>query len=597
MKKLKITALLAAAALLLCGCAQNTAPAGSTTTAAAETPAESTTTAAPETTTAAETTAETTAESEGGSGLFTLEDYGWVMNNVPDSLMDMNAVAGRNMAFILHTDFSELGDDSEVVFYSLDADDMILGEYIVDLARAADSSLETLPSEPGHDIVAVPVMLRHIIEKDSLDLSKIARFYVTKNFSAIKSITTAPYEPKDNGTLSADSSEPVYDSDREKYPFRLGVWLVKGEEGSEYYDETYYCFREGGNGSFLTQSAGIGLGFNYEAVDGSKTKYRFEAGAVGEYSYMEIVDADIDENHFKAKRDGFDGVQDWTYLCPTDEFSFYSNYSIGLMAEKLYGMGQYSVSDPIVETGFELGMISVVIRDPSVEDYTQSILKWYNFDRYTGKGHDVNSGDPVDLTVLEDGWAEMPYPDSFVSMPAIKELDTLRERGEMLGFWYIGYVEPDMDDFYNFRDFYMQIFRSTGMDTKVRWVNSFPSDDFVTAGGGQELYLLLPSDIHGSITISELVFDEATATMKEGKVLYEQDGKLRPILLKCNRSEIMPDVIVRVTDSKGELLEWSPSISGENGKVVTANDTGKTIDDFTDYERLMHPDDMPQAMG
>ena len=398
-------------------------------------------------------------------------------------------------------------------------------------------------------------------------------------------------------TALPNEQDTDYDSDTEQHPFRLGVWLVKGEAGSEYYDETYYCFGEGGSGSFLTQSMGIGMGFDYEADGDSKTRYKFEIGAVDNFSYMEIVDADSGEDHFKAKWDGSDTVEEWEYLCPADEFSFYSNQSLGEMARIIYGMGQYSIYDPIVETGFELGMISVVIRDPSVEDYTRSILEWYNIDRYTGKGHDVISGAPVDLTVLEGGWAEMPYPDSFTSMPAIKELDALRENGEMLGFWYIGYVEPDMDDFDNFRDLYMQIFERTGMNTKVRYVNIFPSDSFVTSGGGQELYLLLPSDIHGSISISELVLDEATATVKVGNVLYEQNDNLRPILLKCNRSEILPDVLVRITDSKGELLEWSPFISGMDGSVVTVNDTQKAIHDFTDYDSLMHPDDMPQAAG
>ncbi|MBP5605412.1 MAG: hypothetical protein J6X60_07700, partial [Ruminiclostridium sp.] len=594
------TALIAAS-----GCAQPNTPAAGTTTekttaAAASASPESTAadTSASEAATAV--TSETTAASESfpeTSDLFTLEDYGWVMNDVPDSLTDMDADPSRRMAFILHTDFTQLGDDSEVVFYSLDAENMIYGEYIVDLRAAADPELETLKSEPGQDIVAVPVMLRDIIDKNSLDISKIAQFYVTKNYNAIKLITTAQYDPGDYEGPTAFKGDPAYDSDPEKHPFRLGVWLVKDEEGSEYYDETYHYFSEGGVGSFMSQSAGIGMGFNYEAADDTKLRYRFEVGVVGEFSYLEIVDGDPDEDHFKAKRDGSDGIQDWTYLCPTDEFSFYDNRSIGEMARFIYGMGQYSIADPIVETGYELGMISVVIRDPSVEDYTRSILEWYDIDRYTGKGYNVMTGDPVDLTVLEGNWAEMPYPNTFTLMPAIKELDTLRENGDMLGFWYIGYVEPDMDSFYNFRDLYLRMFEITGMDRKVRYLNSFPSDSFVTSGSGQELYLLLPSDIHGSVTISELLYDEASGRTLEVRELYRQDDNLRPILLKCNRSEIMPDVLVRITDSKGGLLEWSPCISGENGKVVTANDTNKTIRDFTDYNSLIHPDNMPDAMG
>ncbi|MBQ9384391.1 MAG: hypothetical protein IJT87_09145 [Ruminiclostridium sp.] len=404
---------------------------------------------------------------------------------------------------------------------------------------------------------------------------------------------TAPEE-----AAVSDENADDYDSDLEKHPFRLGVWLVKNEEGSEYYDETYYCFREGGCGSTLSQNMGIGVPFGYERVEGSKTKFRFEIAAAENYSYMEMIDADIDEDHFKVTWDSGEDVQDWSYLCPTEEFSFYSNYSIGLMAEKLFGMSLESVENEIAETGYELGMISVVIRDPSVEDYTKSILKWYNIDRYTAKGHDVMTGDTVDLTVLEDGWDEMPYPDYFNPLPTIKEFDTLRERGEMLGFRYIGYVEPDMDDLDNFRDFYAQIFKRTGMDTKVRYVNRIPSADFVTSGGGQELYLLLPSDIHGSITISELVYDEEAEEMKESRVLYEQDGDLRPILLKCNRSEIMPDVVIKLTEDGGrKYVEWSPYVSGENGTVPTDNEFGAAIHDFTDYDSLTHPDNMPEAMG
>ena len=342
---------------------------------------------------------------------------------------------------------------------------------------------------------------------------------------------------------------------------------------------------------------GTGQGFNYEADGDSRTRYKFEIGAVGEYSYMEIVDVGLDDDHFKAKWDGCETVEEWEYLCPADEFSFYDNQSLGEMARFIYGMGQYSIADPIVETGFEIGMISVVIRDPSVGDYTKSILEWYDIDRYTGKGHNVMTGDPVDLTVLEGNWAEMPYPNTFNPMPAIKELDTLRENNEMLGLWYIGYVEPAMDSFYDFRDLYRQIFERTGMDRKVRYLNSFPSDSFVTSGGGQELYLLLPSDIHGSVTISELELDGTTGRLKEGKVLYKQTDHLRPVLLKCNRSEIFSDVLIRITDSNGKRLEWSPSISGESGKVFTSNVTNKAIRDFTDYSSLMHPDNMPEAMG
>ena len=226
LNKTKMTAAALAATVLLGGCTQTGAPAASESTTAAS--LTTTTTSAEQTTTA--TTAETklpeTSETvivdiPAASDLFTLEDYGWVMKDVPHSIMDMNATAGRNMAFILHVDKAKLGAsdaDNEIVFYSLDADDMIYGEYHVDVRNAADPELPTLPSGEGEDIVAVPVLLRDIIEFGELDIAKIKEFYITKNFEAIKQVSIAPYdappktetEPEYTDTMIADMSERYY---------------------------------------------------------------------------------------------------------------------------------------------------------------------------------------------------------------------------------------------------------------------------------------------------------------------------------------------------------------------------------------------------
>ena len=116
----------------------------------------------------------------------------------------------------------------------------------------------------------------------------------------------------------------------------------------------------------------------------------------------------------------------------------------------------------------------------------------------------------------------MPYPDSFILMPAIPELGTLRESDKMLGLWYIGYVDPQMNDYYANWEQYNIIWSKTGMDAKVPYLRSFPSDCFVAAEGGQELYLLLPADIHGCITVSKLEFDEATGKAVEGEEIFRQ---------------------------------------------------------------------------
>ena len=404
--------------------------------------------------------------------------------------------------------------------------------------------------------------------------------------------TTAASATTETQTSTEEVSETVLsDSDTEIFPFKYGVWLATdGNYGSEYYDESYYCFNEDGSGSVISQSMGIGVPFDYGQDGDDPTKWLFRMASVDSLSRVEVIEHDNDTMQIKWETG--DTPLTLTYKGTQDEFSFYDSNSLGLMAKHLFDMSLESVDNETVETAFEFDKISVIIRDPA----TDAILKWYFLDRYTATGVD-SEGNDVDLTIFDGEWADMPYPVTFSSMPAIKELDALRENGEMLGFWYIGYVEPDMDNFDNFRDLYMKVFEISGMDRKVRYVNSFPSDSFVTSGEGQELYLLLPSDIHGCVTISELVLDEGTAELKEGKELFRQDDNLRPILLKCNRSEIMPDVLIRITDSNGELLEWSPSISGMDGSVVTDNDTLKSIHDFTDYNDLMRPEYMPETMG
>ena len=225
MKRPMISAAALAVIMLLGGCNTNNVPAASETTTVGSL---TTTSAAAEqtTTTAAAMTEETTASDTSETAaepapvendFFTPEDYGWVMKNVPHSLLDMRATAGGNSAFILHVDTAQLGEDSEIVFCSLDKDDMIYGEYIVDVRKAADPAVETLPSEIGEDIVAVPVPLRDILNKDDLDIAQIAKFYITKNVSAIKQITIAPYIAPQKGEAQPEYSDEMIARMSERY--------------------------------------------------------------------------------------------------------------------------------------------------------------------------------------------------------------------------------------------------------------------------------------------------------------------------------------------------------------------------------------------
>lgn len=412
--------------------------------------------------------------------------------------------------------------------------------------------------------------------------------------------TTAAEEttPAETEATEAAADEPVYDSDTAKHPFRLGVWIAKDEYSEDgelqTYDESYYCFREGGTGTVLSQSMGIGLGFSYEQNPNEAMKCRFEIGAADNFRDMEITSVN-GEDEYTVKWTDNGIIETWKYIAPADDFAFYSNFSLADMAKYYYGIFiDGTVPLEAVASPRPDGLISIKLYNPEVSLDGSEWLTWFYIDRYTGKGHDMD-GNPIDLTQFAGSWPQMPYPDSFNPMPAIPELGTLRENGEMLGFWYIGYVYPQMNDYNENWETYHEIFSRTGLDAKVPYLGSFPSDSFAATEGGQELYLLLPADVHGTISVTKLEYDDTTGEQKEGDELYRADDNLRPVLLKCNQSEIMPDVLVRVTDSNGQLLEWSPCISGENGKVVTGQAT-HSLHDFTDYDNLMSLGNMP-AVG
>lgn len=412
--------------------------------------------------------------------------------------------------------------------------------------------------------------------------------------TAAPETTTEKQTTVSETTLPEDTQAPItdgsYDADPVKHPFRLGVWIsTDGNYESEYYDETYYCFREDGGGSFLSQSMGIGLSFGYEMDADDPEKGVFHKGAVDDNSYIEILSKEDDKVKVKWTNTGIE--ETWTYLSPADEFSFYSNFDLGEMAMRLYGMSQYCPENIDYKASIENGLISIRIFDPTETDSTKSQLIWYSLNRYTGKGYDDN-GNEVDLTVLEGGWDDMPYPERFAASPDLKQRHELIDEGAIFGFRYIGYVEPFMNSFYENRDAFIRLFESSGVLQDFRLLKSFPDYRFVHTDDGQELYFILPADEHGSLTVTKLEFDNDTGELKEGETLYSTDDQNYPILLKCNVSEIYPDVLVRMTDSSGRCAEWSPFVSGNDGTVSTANENGAIIHDFTDYGSLSLPEDI-----
>ena len=449
MKKVSKTtaALMCAAIITVSGCSQNSTPAESTTTAAQTTTTTAEETTASEATTTTSETAETTASEttttadESGEAAMIRETLGDVLAYSRPEYMVKEEIENSH-SYILDTDEFYMSTDISLSDGSVKGTADAIMETADELKEKVEDSFpnclasdpEKLVSDFGVEEVIIDFAYSDEYEGENYSVTGSIVFIPSGEYMAqanfvymdisdngenyenlyydfldiIYSVELIAPETSVTEAAAENNDDPIYDSDPEKHPFKLGVWLVNPEADYEHpYWEAYYCFKEGGHGGFLSQDAGIGLNYRYEMV--SEDKIRFEVGMDGEYFYEEIIEK-ISDDCFRVKNENSE-ISVWTYLAPpTPEFSFYDNQSLGEMARFIYGMGQYSIADPIVETGYELGMISVVIRDPSVGDYAKSILEWYNIDRYTGKGHDVLSGDSVDLTVLEGSWADMPEP-------------------------------------------------------------------------------------------------------------------------------------------------------------------------------------------
>jgi len=107
-----------------------------------------------------------------------------------------------------------------------------------------------------------------------------------------------------------------------------------------------------------------------------------------------------------------------------------------------------------------------------------------------------------------------------------------------------------------------------------------PKENYLPLAGG-ELYAVIPADDDAAITVYTGVMDETDFTVKADKKLAEFTGG-EPVLLKCNVSEIMPNVVFEIT-ANGVMHTYSPSLSGENGQLVeTAG-----VYDFSPYDVLL----------
>ena len=241
----------------------------------------------------------------------------------------------------------------------------------------------------------------------------------------------------------------------------------------------------------------------------------------------------------------------------------------------------------------EDGTYAIQIFD-DLEDHTAT-LEWYFVDPTTMKGKNLQD-EPVDLGMSGGSESGMGYeiPSKITPEPwdpPVVHRQVMLDEGEFFGVKYIGWIDPKVNDFDSFFGYIDHILDETGTYEDFEFTKDMPHDRFVSSENGQELYLVIPFDREGSVYVVEQAAPGETPGEASEWMYHSNDGA--PFLLKCNISDIFPDVKVIFVDSSGDHAEWYPGISGRDGTVITTNDTDKKVHDFTIYDKLSSPDSAP----
>ena len=374
--------------------------------------------------------------------------------------------------------------------------------------------------------------------------------------------------------------------------FTPGVYRALNDEyeGSSY----FYIRSNGTGGGILSQSEGIGVPFVYEC-DGNNVM--FHMAAADDNTPAEVTEVGDDGTitlvfHYTNYVDGSvnDVANHLTYISDDpDNFVFYSSRDLMEMARAYYKnlTGVYMWEADCQEE--EDHTISLHLYE-FVEDHN-STAAWYFVDPLTGKGVDLLDN-PVDLTealpLLEtpDDGVVRPKPWN----PTVEQRQVMADDNDFFGVCYIGWIDPVVDRMDDYYGYVYHILEETGMTEEFAFIENMPTDRFVSSESGQEFYLVIPPELNGVTEVYSCSLSDS-GELVEGDLLYTAEGS--PFLLKCNVSEIYPDVCVHFTDTNGETTEWHPSISGDDGHVITTNTAEKNAHDFTRYDNLSSPERTP----
>ena len=137
------------------------------------------------------------------------------------------------------------------------------------------------------------------------------------------------------------------------------------------------------------------------------------------------------------------------------------------------------------------------------------------------------------------------------------------------GVIFLGYVDGEKylaDD----AEYRRQVLENSGYTEEFEFLTEIPSDRIVETDWGAELYCIYPRRADAVVAVNACGYEESEENGYDlviGEMMFESRSGA-PFLLRCNISDIMNDCQVSIFNPDGTVLNWSPSISLNDGSVV-----------------------------
>lgn len=342
---------------------------------------------------------------------------------------------------------------------------------------------------------------------------------------------------------------------------QLGKWLGVSEDPAVPCNDVLF-FNDYSSGVLVDVSIGKFSDFDFTESDG-KLELEF---ASGKKQKGEILEDGSVRLYYEGEGEDHTLLFHFESSGQAGNMQFFEDDVIEKMA-KLYFAKHIGKPNYITTVTDQNGNVKVDIVGGDNQQET------YTFDRFSGLAKD-SSSKTIDMATE---YMNTKYLPASIWQPEITEKSEMSRKDSFCGVVYLGYTDADKT-LEKDRSYFDNHFDLTGYGKVFDWLYELPETNLVSVDGAHELYLVIPRDEDAHVAVFRW---DAVNNQEQGLIYHSDNGT--PFLLRCNVSEIAPDVRIQITDNSGEHEKFSPSISGKDGTLSL--DSDKVID-LSHYDLL-----------